>query len=107
MEVVRWARAFVEVNRELVSYVDVLLGNEEDFSAALGFEAEGATDDFSELDPDSFRRMIERVLAPFPHLKLIATSLRNAKSASRNDWGAICWYGGNFYSAPLREIGNL
>jgi 2-dehydro-3-deoxygluconokinase len=93
----------VEVNRELVSYVDVLLGNEEDFSAALGFEAEGVTDNFSELDPESFRRMIGRVLATFPHLKLIATSLRNAKSASRNDWGAICWYGGNFYSAPLRE----
>jgi 2-dehydro-3-deoxygluconokinase len=92
-----------EVNSELVPYVDVLLGNEEDFSAALGFEAEDVTDNFSGLDPDSFRRMIGRVLAAFPHLKLIATSLRNAKSASRNDWGAICWYGGNFYYAPLRE----
>jgi 2-dehydro-3-deoxygluconokinase len=93
----------VEVNRELVPDVDALLGNEEDFSAALGFEAEGVTDNFSELNADSFRRMIGRVLEVFPHLKLIATSLRNAKSASRNDWGAICWYDGNFCSAPLRE----
>jgi 2-dehydro-3-deoxygluconokinase len=93
----------IEVNRELVRYVDVLLGNEEDFTAALGFETHGVSENYSELNTDSFRRMIEQVVEKFPGLKVVATSLRNAKSASRNDWGAICWSGGNFHSAPLRQ----
>lgn len=93
----------VEVNRELVRYVDVLLGNEEDFTAALGFETHGVSENYSELNTDSFRRMIEQVVAAFPNLKVVATSLRNAKSATRNDWGAICWAEGNFHCAALRE----
>ena len=93
----------MEVNRELVRYVDVLLGNEEDFTAALGFETHGVSENYSELNTDSFRRMIERVVAAFPNLKVVATSLRNAKSATRNDWGAICWAEGDFHCATLRE----
>jgi 2-dehydro-3-deoxygluconokinase len=93
----------IEVNRELVRYVDVLLGNEEDFTVALGFETEGVSDNYSELDTDGFRRMIEKVRGAFPQLQIVATSLRNAKSASRNDWGAVCWHGGNFHCATLRR----
>jgi 2-dehydro-3-deoxygluconokinase len=93
----------IEVNRELVRYVDVLLGNEEDFTVALGFETEGANDDYSELDTEGFRRMIEKVRGVFPQLQIVATSLRNAKSASRNDWGAVCWHDGNFHCATLRR----
>jgi 2-dehydro-3-deoxygluconokinase len=93
----------VEVNRDLARHVDVLLGNEEDFTAALGFETEGLSENFSELNTDSFRRMIDQVRKAFPQLKTVATSLRNAKSATRNDWGAICWHEGSFHSAPLRE----
>jgi 2-dehydro-3-deoxygluconokinase len=93
----------VEINRELVRHVDVLLGNEEDFTAALGFTTEGVSENYSELNTESFRRMIEQVVGVFPNLKTVATSLRNAKSATRNDWGAICWHDGSFYAAPLRE----
>jgi len=93
----------VEVNNDLASYVDVMFGNEEDFSAALGFEMPEAIENVSQLDTNTFRHMIKRVLTVFPHLKLIAVTLRNAKTATRNDWGAICWYRGEFYSAPLRE----
>ncbi|HEY6466919.1 MAG TPA: sugar kinase [Candidatus Acidoferrales bacterium] len=93
----------IEVNRDLVRYVDVLLGNEEDFTAALGFETKGVSDNYSELNTESFGRMIEQVVAAFPNLKVVATSLRNAKSATRNDWGAICWTEGNFHCATLRE----
>jgi 2-dehydro-3-deoxygluconokinase len=93
----------VEVNRDLVRYVDVLLGNEEDFTAALGFETKGVSEDYSELNTESFGRMIEQVVAAFPNLKVVATSLRNAKSATRNDWGAICWAEGNFHCTTLRQ----
>ena len=93
----------VEVNRDLVRSVDVLLGNEEDFTAALGFETHGVGENYSELNTDSFRRMIEQVVAAYPNLKVVATSLRNAKSATRNDWGAICWSEKSFHCATQRE----
>ena len=92
-----------EVNRELMSMVDVLLGNEEDFSAALGFEVDGLDANLSALDPANFGRMIERVVAAFPNLRVVATTLRNAKTASRNDWGAVCWSDGILHEAPRRE----
>jgi 2-dehydro-3-deoxygluconokinase len=99
-----------EVNRELVPYVDVLFGNEEDFSAALGFELDAGAKDFSTLDVDSFRRMVARVQQTFPNLALVATTLREAKSASANGWGALCAGGGQgaggsqFWQVPIRDI---
>jgi 2-dehydro-3-deoxygluconokinase len=92
-----------QVNRELAEYTDVMLGNEEDFTAAFGFEVEGLDEELSKLDTANFRRMIERVVSEFPNFKVVATTLRNAKSATINDWGAICYYDGMFYQAPLRE----
>jgi 2-dehydro-3-deoxygluconokinase len=92
----------VEVNRELVSKVDVLIGNEEDFTAALGFEVEGLDENHSNLSAESFGRMIKRVLADFPNLAIVATTLRHAKSSTRNDWGAVCYCDGKLYEATLR-----
>jgi 2-dehydro-3-deoxygluconokinase len=92
-----------EVNRELATYVDVMLGNEEDFTAALGFAVEGLDENLSKLDPANFRRMIERVLAQFPNLKVVATTLRNARTATLNDWGAVCHCAGRLYCAVQRE----
>ena len=96
------ARA-VEVNRRIASLVDVMIGNEEDFTAALGFEVEGMDEHISKLDPANFRKMISEVVKTYPNFRAVATTLRNAKTASINDWGAILWTGGQFYEAPLRE----
>lgn len=90
----------LEVNRELAPLVDVMLGNEEDFTAALGFPVDGVDEHLSELDTTSFRRMMENVILKYPNLKVIATTLRNATTATRNDWGAVCYCGGAFYEAP-------
>jgi len=92
-----------EVNRELLKLVDVLIGNEEDFTAALGFEVEGVDENLSKLDVENFRRMIERVISQFPSLKCVATTLRNAKTASINDWGAVCYYDGQLHRSTTRE----
>ena len=92
-----------EVNRELASLIDVMLGNEEDFTAALGFEVEGLDEHHSKLDVANFKQMIERVTQEFPNFKVVATTLRNAKSASVNDWGAICFSDGEFFEAQKRE----
>ena len=94
-----------EVNRELASYVDVMIGNEEDFTAALGFEVEGAGEDLGELDSANFRRMIEKAVATYPNFRAVATTLRHAKTATINDWSAVCWYEGAFHEArPMPEL---
>jgi 2-dehydro-3-deoxygluconokinase len=95
------ARA-IEVNRSLVPLVDVLIGNEEDFSAALGFTVDGVSDKFAELDITRFKAMIARVTREFPNLHAVATTLRHAKTATVNDWSAICWADGEFFDATPR-----
>ena len=90
------------VNREIAKHVDVMIGNEEDFTACLGFEVEGADENLSNIDVTAFRKMIERAVTEFPNFKVTATTLRAVKSATRNDWGAICWAGGRFHEAPQR-----
>jgi 2-dehydro-3-deoxygluconokinase len=92
-----------EVNRQLAPLVEVMLGNEEDFTAGLGFEVEGLDEHHSKLDTENFRRMIERATNQFPNFRVVATTLRNARTANLNDWGAICYAHGNFYEAPTRE----
>jgi 2-dehydro-3-deoxygluconokinase len=92
-----------EVNRELASYVDVMLGNEEDFTAALGFEVEGLDENPSELNPENFRRMIEKVVGTYGNIQAVAATLRNARTASVNDWGAVCYCNGSLYRATHRE----
>lgn len=92
-----------EVNRRLAQYVDVMLGNEEDFTACLGFEVAGLDANLSSLDVSNFKKMIRVALEAFPNFKVTGTTLRTVKTANVNDWGAICWAGGEFYMAPLRE----
>jgi len=91
------------VNRALVSFVDVLFGNEEDFTAALGYEVEGVDEANSNLDPRFFKKMIEKVKLDFPGVSVVATTLRNAKTATRNDWGAIAHSNAEFYESVYRE----
>lgn len=79
------------VNGDLVALADIVFGNEEDFSAALGFDADGVDVELTKLDPASFARMIERIVAAYPNLRMVATTLRTAWTATRNDWGAVCW----------------
>ena len=93
-----------KVNRSLMPFVDVLFGNEEDFSAALGFELENVDDQFRALPTAAFRTMIGNVVKEFPNIKAVATTLRTSTSASVNGWGAICWYEGQFYEVPQRNV---
>jgi 2-dehydro-3-deoxygluconokinase len=91
-----------EVNRRLVSHVDVLLGNEEDFTACLGFHVPDTGADFDSLSAAAFRQMIGEVTGQLPHLRAVATTLRTVRSASVNDWGAVAWAGGTFAEATHR-----
>jgi 2-dehydro-3-deoxygluconokinase len=92
-----------EVNRRLARYVDVMIGNEEDFTASLGFEVEGVDENLSNLELKGFENMIRKAVKAFPNFKVAATTLRTVKTATINSWGAICYYQGNFHEAIHRE----
>ncbi|GAA5481639.1 sugar kinase [Haloferula sargassicola] len=91
-----------EVNREIARYVDVMIGNEEDFTASLGFEVAGVSEHVTGLQVDSFKDMIQRAVADFPNFQVVATTLRDVHTATVNDWGAICWHDGEFHEATHR-----
>jgi 2-dehydro-3-deoxygluconokinase len=90
-----------EVNRAIAPHIDVMIGNEEDFSAALGFEVAGADESLTNFKVEAFKKMIENVVKEFP-FSVVATTLRKARTATRNDWGAICYEGGKFFEATNR-----
>ena len=88
-----------EVNREIARYVDVMIGNEEDFTACLGFRVEGADEHLLQIDVTAFKKMIETAVKAYPNFKATATTLRAAKTATINDWAAIAWMDGRFYES--------
>ena len=88
-----------EVNREIAKYVDVMIGNEEDFTASLGFEVEGVDHNISSIELDAFKAMIETAVKEFPNFKVAATTLRGVKTATINDWSAILWHAGKFFES--------
>jgi len=85
-----------EVNREIAKYVDVMIGNEEDFTASLGFQVEGADEHLLHIDVTAFKKMIETAVKAYPNFKVTATTLRAARTATINDWAAVCWMDGKF-----------
>ena len=91
-----------EVNREIAKYVDVMIGNEEDFTAALGIEVEGVDKNLTTLPIEGFKKMIGKAVSVYPNFKAVATTLRAVKSATVNDWSAICWYDGAFHESVKR-----
>jgi 2-dehydro-3-deoxygluconokinase len=91
-----------EVNRRIAPHVDVMLGNEEDFSAALGYEVPGMDEHLSTFEVEAFKQMIAQVMKDYP-FQVVATTLRKAKTATQNDWGAICYADGKFFQARNRE----
>jgi 2-dehydro-3-deoxygluconokinase len=96
-----------EVNREIARHVDVMIGNEEDFTASLGFEVAGLSPDLSAVETDAFKAMIGQAVREFPNFKVAATTLRRVISATSNDWSAILWHAGKFHESrpyPALEI---
>lgn len=90
-------------NREMMEYICVLIGNEEDFEKALGFKAKGTTESFSKLDPDSYKEVAQRVSDAFPNIEMIGTTLRDAKTGWLNDWRTLLFDGNDFYLSRIYE----
>jgi 2-dehydro-3-deoxygluconokinase len=91
----------IETTKPLVSYIDCLIGNEEDFQKVLGYEVEGVdVEKGGALDTAAFKTMVNRVVADYPNVKVVGTTLRGVKTALVNDWSAIMWHDGKFYDGP-------
>ncbi len=88
-----------EVNREIAKYVDVMIGNEEDFTACLGFEVEGNDENLKTLNIEGYKKMINKAAETYPNFKVVATTLRTVKTATVNDWSALCWADGEIFKA--------
>lgn len=96
-----------DVNREIAPYIDVMIGNEEDFTACLGFEVGNTDKALKKLDLDGYRAMMNEVAATYPNFKVIATTLREVRSATVNDWSAMAWSEGRIVKSrayPALEI---
>lgn len=88
-----------QVTKEIVPYIDCLIGNEEDFQKVLGFEVEGVDENLSALDTSAYKRMVEKVVKAYPNVKVVGTTLREVKSGLVNNWSAILWHDGKFYES--------
>lgn len=88
-----------KVNQEIAKYVDVMIGNEEDFTACLGFSIEGNDENLKELNIDGYKKMINEAVRVYPNFRVVATTLREVKTATVNDWSALCWSEGKICKA--------
>lgn len=95
----------IEVTKGLIPYIDVIIGNEEDFQKVLGFEVEGVDENLKELPIDAYKKMVKKVVTAYPHIKIVGTTLREVLSGLVNNWSAIMYYEGNFYES--RKYQNL
>lgn len=93
----------ITANTKIAPHVDVLIGNEEDFQKALGFEVEGVDENLKELPIESFKKMVERVVETYPNIKVVCTTLREVKSGLINNWSGILWHEGSFYESNRFE----
>jgi 2-dehydro-3-deoxygluconokinase len=88
-----------QVLERIVRNVDALIGNEEDLQKSLGISGPEVAAK-SQLDPDIFVLMIDRVVEQYPNIKLVATTLREVHSTNRHDWGAVLWLNGERFVSP-------
>ena len=84
-------------------FVKVLIGNEEDFEKVLGLKAEGATEDYSALDPESYKGVARSAVEAYPNVDYVGTTLRVAKTGLLNDWRTLLFDGKEFYYSRIYE----
>jgi 2-dehydro-3-deoxygluconokinase len=92
-----------EIIARIVANVDCLVGNEEDLQKGLGIQGQDV-ESKSKLDPQAFFNLIDKVVQKHPHIKLVATTLREVHSTNRHDWAAVLWLDGKQYVSPTRQL---
>ena len=97
-----WEKAIV-VTKDLVPFIDVLIGNEEDFQKVLGFKVEGVDESLKKLPVEGYKQMVSRVVGKHPNIQAVGTTLREVVSGLVNNWSAILYYDGAFYQSTRYE----
>jgi 2-dehydro-3-deoxygluconokinase len=92
-----------EVMKNVMPYVDVIIGNEEDFEKMLGIKADGGTEAYADLDPENYRTVAEKVVKAYPNVQVVGTTLRHVKTAMLNDWQTVMLYKGKYYVSRKYE----
>ncbi|MBA7533142.1 2-dehydro-3-deoxygluconokinase [subsurface metagenome] len=92
-----------KVMKNVMPYVDVLIGNEEDFEKMLGLKADGATGSYSKLDPENYKKIAKKAISTYPDIEVIGTTLRDAKTGLLNNWQTVMLYKGEFYISRKYE----
>jgi len=93
----------IATTKELVPYITVLIGNEEDFQKTLGFEVKGVDESLKKLPIEAYKEMVQDVVKTYPHIRVVATTLREVLSGLLNNWSAIMYYDGKFYESVKFE----
>ncbi|MGA3243765.1 MAG: sugar kinase [Bacteroidota bacterium] len=93
----------IEETKKLMPFIDVLIGNEEDFQKVLGFQVEGTDENLKQLPIEGYKKMVQQVVKAYPHLQAVGTTLREVVSGLVNNWSAIMYYDGVFYSSRRYE----
>ena len=91
------------VMKEVMPYVDVIIGNEEDFEKMLGIKADGGTEAYADLDPEKYKIVANKVVELYPNIQAVGTTLRHVKTAMLNDWQTVMLYKGGFYVSRKYE----
>ncbi len=92
-----------EVMKKVMPYIDVIIGNEEDFEKMLGIKTEGGTEAYADLDPEKYRSVAEKVVKEYPNVQVVGTTLRHVRTALLNDWQTVMLYKGGFYTSRKYE----
>ncbi|MGB2866825.1 MAG: sugar kinase [Bacteroidota bacterium] len=93
----------IEMTNKLVPFIDVLIGNEEDFQKVLGFEVEGTDENLKSLPVEAYKKMVKKVVGTYPNIKAVGTTLREVVSGLINNWSAIMYFDGTFYQSKKYE----
>jgi 2-dehydro-3-deoxygluconokinase len=93
----------IAVTRDLVPFIDVLIGNEEDFQKVLGFRVEGVDESLKKLPVEGYKQMVSRVVEKYQHIRAVGTTLREVVSGLVNNWSAILYFAGKFYESTRYE----
>lgn len=96
-----------EIMPNLLSFCDIVIGNEEDADKVLGIKALDTDITSGKLDPNKYKSVVKEIAQQYPNLKIIALTLRGSLSASHNTWSGILYDRKQFYIAPHYDIAHI
>jgi 2-dehydro-3-deoxygluconokinase len=89
--------------KQCMPFIKVLIGNEEDFEKCLGLAVAGSDDNYSALDPESYKAVARKAIETYPNVTHVGTTLRVAKTGLLNDWRTLLFDGKEFYLSRVFE----